>query len=183
MPLNIAVNGVPFKQLVAGGVSAFYFGASATSLSLAFTCGILLDSSEAYCMGRNNNGVVAGKTMSAGNTPVDYKTPQLVASGLQFSQLSADGFHGETSEAGQGGMAVCLHQHAEATPPNQLRIFPFPAVCGLLMSGAVRCWGRNDYGQVTSPVVVVSIYGMGGTNTASEPDGLAGKTFVQVVVG
>ena len=52
-----------------------------------------------------------------------------------------------------------------------------------MSGGGVRCWGRNDHGQVTSPVVVVSIYGMGGTNTASEPGGLAGKTFVQVTVG
>ena len=179
-PLNIAVNGVPFKQLVAGGINNFYFGASATSLTHAFTCGILLDSSEAYCWGRNNNGVVAGQTMSAGTTPVDYKTPQLVASGLQFSQLSADGFHGEPSEDGKGGKDELLPRQ----PSTHITFSPLiAAVCGLLTSGAVRCWGRNDYGQVTSSTAAISVYAFGGTNTASEPGGLAGKVFVQVAVG
>lgn len=56
-------------------------------------------------------------------------------------------------------------------------------VCGLLLSGGIRCWGRNDYGQVTSALVTVSAQYLGGTNTPSEPGGLSSMTFTSVVTG
>ncbi len=123
-----------------------------------FTCGIDM-ANNAWCWGANVYG-----SLGTGAAGASANTPQPVTGGLQFTKLTAGGYHacGITSS----GAAYCWGGNSSgqlgngtntdnATPQPVSGTFAFTAIgagfahtCGLVAGGATYCWGDNSSGQV-----------------------------------
>jgi alpha-tubulin suppressor-like RCC1 family protein/alpha-beta hydrolase superfamily lysophospholipase len=110
---------------------------NATSIGLGtrHSCAVLSDST-AKCWGRNKSGELGSGSTSNTNTPV-------VVSGLS----------GATAIGGGGDNASdSMFSHGIAH------------TCALLSTGAVKCWGENDYGEL----------GTGNTTDSTTPAAVSG---------
>jgi len=133
-----------------------------------FTCGVTTAGS-AYCWGFNGYGQLGD------GTTTDRTSPVVVAGGLRFATVSAGGGHacGVTTAGaaycwgdnldGQLGIGSNAGPEACSTVPYPCSTNPvavlggltFAAVsagsehtCGIAMTGASYCWGRNSVGEL-----------------------------------
>jgi alpha-tubulin suppressor-like RCC1 family protein len=168
-------------------VAVMGLGGMATALVAGgdHTCALLSDDTV-RCWGRNDSGQLGNGTTTPSPTPVAVMglgsmATALVAGGDHTCALLADGGvqcwgrndsgqlgNGTTTPSptpvavmGLGGMATALVAGAYHT-------------CALRSDGTVRCWGRNDSGQLgdgsrmnrPTPVPVVDLVGTASTLTA-----------------
>jgi hypothetical protein len=122
------------------------------------TCGVTR-TGAAYCWGQNVSGQLGD------GTTTDRLVPAPVAGNLTFTAMSAGGAH--TCGATTSHAAYCwgrndFGQLGDGTTTQ--RLVPTPIAgdltfaglsasgrfssCGVTMSSAAYCWGRNDFGQV-----------------------------------
>ncbi len=124
-----------------------------------FTCGLDM-TGNAYCWGANVYG-----SLGTGSMGTSANTPQPVAGGLQFSKLTAGGYHacGITTPS---GAAYCWGSNANgqlgngttndnASPQQVSGTNAYTAIgagfahtCALVASGGTYCWGDNSSGQI-----------------------------------
>jgi alpha-tubulin suppressor-like RCC1 family protein len=156
---------VRFRALSAGG---------------GFTCGLAADSA-AYCWGRNDAGRIglgdAGELAGQGTV---FATPQRVAGGLAFSQLSTGGAHacaltadgtaycwgdngsgqlgiGPDGARGCGDACLSTRPVPVAGPRRYAQVMTGrERTCALDTEGGLWCWGETTHGTTADPGVAVS---------------------------
>jgi hypothetical protein len=165
----VVVGGVPFTSLTTGN---------------AHVCAVARNGA-AYCWGYNADGELGnGTTSSPGDS-----TPQVVAGGLTFSQVS--GGAGHTCGVTTGGSAYCWGTNTygqlgdnmtsgSTTPVAVAGGLTFATIsagwehtCGVTLTGNGYCWGANTSGQL----------GDNSTQSDSVPVLIAGFAFAAVHAG
>lgn len=134
----------------------------------SFACGVLFDGTM-YCWGRNTQGQLGSESTEgcSGNGPPDIcvREPIRVPGEHRFVTVSAGNDH--TCGTTESGAAVCWgrNQFGElgngslattGNPPTVVRgDLTFVSVsagsshtCGAVTTGALYCWGINDFGQL-----------------------------------
>ncbi len=162
----------------------------------AHTCA-LLDSGEVKCWGRNAYGQLGlGDTLSKGDEPGEMGALPTVALGEPATAISAGATHAcavlasgavkcwgsnAYGELGQGDTENQGDNYAEVAKLLPVDLGePALAVsagsnytCAVLASGAVKCWGRNDTGQL----------GLGSTDPKGDDDNEMGDALPAVDLG
>lgn len=148
---------------VSGGFSFFSLSAGGTE-----TCGVVTGGG-AYCWGSNGAGQLGNGSITSSAVPVAVaggRTFTTISTGAHHAcALTADGAaycwgwnaYGELGVGNNTGPDKCLSQFGACSmkPVAVTGGLKFAAVsaggettCGLTLSGATYCWGRNDVGQV-----------------------------------
>ncbi|MEX1254421.1 MAG: flexitail domain-containing putative surface protein [Dehalococcoidia bacterium] len=160
-----------------------YVGLSEVSAGGFHTC-IVTDPNEGVrCWGRNDSGQLGDGSTTQRTSPTDVLT---LGSGV--AQVSAGGFH--TCAIANGGGVLCwgennFGQLGDGTTTD--RTSPTPVfglqggvvnisagghhTCAVLVGGSVRCWGRNNGGQL----------GNGTTTNSSVPVTVTGSQNIVAV--
>jgi alpha-tubulin suppressor-like RCC1 family protein len=138
------------------------------------TCA-LLNNSDVRCWGGNNNGRLGlGNKLDIGDDEaITSVEPIKFPTGFQVKQLAAGLFH--TCALSERGQVICWGRNQAGqlgygdtidrgdtpeTTPDKLDFVGLPPVqsivsgdsanhtCAILVSGVVRCWGENNFGQL-----------------------------------
>jgi alpha-tubulin suppressor-like RCC1 family protein len=174
-----AVLEVNTKAIVANANSVVQVG-----LGSAHTC-VLLSNGDVRCWGRGTVGRLGlGNTNSIGdNEAITSVSPIKFPTGFKVKQIAVGGSH--TCALSEEGKVICWGGNSSGqlgygditdrgdtpeTTPDKLGFVGLPPVksivsgtsashiCAILVSGEVRCWGRNDVGQL----------GLGNTNNVGD---------------
>ncbi|HEU4629594.1 MAG TPA: hypothetical protein VFS08_07595 [Gemmatimonadaceae bacterium] len=147
-------------MLALGGREMF-----AVATGIAFTCGLAVADSTAWCTGNNDHGVLGDGTTAFAMAPV------AVAGGLKFVAIDAGNeftcglaVSGETycwgrNDEGQLGDPALSVAHSAlpvlVSGGHRFRTLTLGAAhaCGLEADGTAVCWGRNFYGILGNPDV------------------------------
>jgi alpha-tubulin suppressor-like RCC1 family protein len=148
---------------------------------------------RAWCWGRNDRGQLGTGDTVPSSTPVwvvDGGQPLLGVVGIALTDTSSCALlsmgqvkcwgSGQHGRLGNGGTADSLLPVSVITEGNELQAVASLAagvahVCAHMMDGTLRCWGRNNNGQLG--------LGDGGTGTdRSSPEQVGGLAGVEQVV-
>lgn len=166
--------------LVVKGIDGTTAKATSVSVGYYFSCAVLA-SGAAECWGRNDYGQLGDGTTTLSNTPM---TVSGLSSGVRAVAVSTGGLHAcallvsgaiecwGANSYGQLGDGTTTDSDVPVQVNGIDGITDTAAAvtvgsfhtCALLDSGAVKCWGRNDDGEV----------GNGGTNDALTPQTVTG---------
>jgi len=151
-----AVNAIPTPTVVPG-----LAGVTAIAAGDAHTCALLADGTV-ECWGDDSRDQL-GSTVQSGSTSAPTAVPGLsgvtaIAAGIQSTcALLAGGTvkcWGDNTH-GQLGNAAGLPGTAQLTPTTVVNVggaialgSGYDHACALLGSGQLRCWGRDDHGQL-----------------------------------
>jgi alpha-tubulin suppressor-like RCC1 family protein len=179
------------NSLVPVPVSGLSSGVASISAGGYHTCAVTL-SGAALCWGSNANGELGN------GTTVDSLVPSPVSGlGSGVATISAGGsLPGDTCAVTTAGAALCWGGNADGQLGNNMNTDssvpvgvwgmssgvaqiavgvdgPYVTVCALTTSGAVWCWGNDQYGQVgdgnsstASRWIPVAVMGLGSGVTA-----------------
>jgi alpha-tubulin suppressor-like RCC1 family protein len=176
------------KPVVVSGIS----DATAISAGMLHTCA-LRSGGTVVCWGENANGQVGNS--SASNWP-NATTPAAVTGLSSISSIAAGGFH--SCSLSSGGAVSCWGDNSSyqlgngAGGPAASSFSPV-SVTGLssgvssiasgelhscaVLSGSVKCWGDNTYGQLGNNTTTSASSPVAASNITTAVDLAAGYTF------
>jgi signal peptidase I len=178
-------------QVVGGGDSGFLTSVTDAAGGEAHTCAVKTDGTV-WCWGRNDKGQLGNGTTTSTTSPVQVSgitTAVAVTAGAKHScavlstggvwcwGLNADGQLGDTTTTDRTSPIQVVGVGGSGFLANATDAAGGSAhTCALRTDNTLRCWGRNDKGQLgnntttstTSPVQVVGVGGSGFLTTATD---------------
>ncbi|OFZ26582.1 MAG: hypothetical protein A2381_12705 [Bdellovibrionales bacterium RIFOXYB1_FULL_37_110] len=134
-----------------------------------YSCAIIGSTKQTYCWGNNtvNMEALYAVPIAGGNNADQISVGGnhaciIVNEGVKCWGSDSDGQLGNNSAIGDSTTPVVVDVDTSDTPLTQVVqvVAGLKHSCALQVSGAVKCWGNNDYGQLGSGNLISSPYAL-----------------------